>query len=382
MSERIRNINFNRVEWCCRDFGIDVENLPDEVVGLTESALDRLRSDSELTYKQLKALADYFHRGVLFFLDDGAPVVEKVHSPQFRTISNQSPDLPSEVRRLIKRVERHRDIFLSLNDEADIQEFIPPKLKAPSPHSMAEATRIWLSLPEKRTFEVYRSAIERKGVLVFRTNGYAGEWQIPKLCEVTGFSLYFSVCPVIVVRKTNSEARQSFTLMHELAHLILHGASSIDTLDTFRARGAGIEAEANIFAGLVLINDEELSKANYKQLPSKDVSEYDDLLKAVTSMYGVSTEVVLRRLVDTGKLHKQYYAAYRAWKDTLPVSEESKGSRLYRHREPSHLFGRPFVASVLNALSRDEISLSKASSFLDNISLKDIHKLEDFVALS
>ena len=78
------------------------------------------------------------------------------------------------------------------------------------------------------TFESYRNAIKTRGLLVFRTNGYAGNWQIAKESPICGFALYDPVLPVIVVKKQDASSRQTFTLMHELGHVLLHRTSSID----------------------------------------------------------------------------------------------------------------------------------------------------------
>ena len=53
---------------------------------------------------------------------------------------------------------------------------------------------------------------------------------------------------------------------------------------------------------------------------------------------------------------------------------------MYRHREPKHIFGSPFVSTILDALSANHITLNKASSYLDNLKINDLHKLEGVYA--
>ena len=52
------------------------------------------------------------------------------------------------------------------------------------------------------------------------------------------------------------------------------------------------------------------------------------------------------------------------------------GTRMYRHREPKHIFGDRFVRTVLNSLSARRITLSKASGYLDGLKIADVHELE------
>jgi hypothetical protein len=86
--------------------------------------------------------------------------------------------------------------------------------------------------------------------------------------------------------------------------------------------------------------------------------------------------MILRRLLDAGRLEQSRYTAYRHWREELTVIPTESGSREYRHREPKHIFGDTFVRTVLDALNARQITLTKASSYLDSLKIKDLHKLE------
>jgi Zn-dependent peptidase ImmA (M78 family) len=211
-------------------------------------------------------------------------------------------------------------------------------------------------------------------VLVFRSNGYNGKWQIPKEDPILGFTLYDATCPVIVIKKQPWETRQSFTLMHELGHLLLHKASSIDDEEDLESH-RGREREANAFSGYLLVPDHFLARINDAERPN-EVSQYDDWLEAPRRGWGVSGEMILRRLLDVGRLPQRHYTAYRKWQGELVIPQREGGTRLYRHREPKHVFGDPFVRTVLDALHARHVTLAKASSYLDSLKIKDLHQLE------
>jgi len=240
--------------------------------------------------------------------------------------------------------------------------------------------RVWLEITEKNNFESYRRAIEKKGILVFQSNGYNGKWQIPKESPIIGFSLYHLSCPVIVVRKNPKVTPQVFTLMHELGHLLLHKASSIDDNKDLNSH-QGRESEANRFAGLLLIPDDFLSQINLAAKPGM-VSEYSAWLAPYKKSWGVSAEVILRRLSDRNLISKSDYAAYRNWLETQKISNKEGGNRQYRHREPQHIFGDKYVRTVLDAKNAQQLSMAKASSYLDNLKVKDLHQLEQYIATS
>ncbi|MFO7775722.1 MAG: ImmA/IrrE family metallo-endopeptidase [Candidatus Hydrogenedentota bacterium] len=377
--ERIQQINPERIRWCCKDRGIAIA----ELAGQLDIPLQRLEmvmaGNGGLTFNQLRKVAGYFNRGVLFFLEPGSVNEQRVRSPQFRTLMNRKPDLPPDLKALIERVEMHRDIYLKLREDLDDDSpaFEPPAIPLEDPPGAAEAARDWLGLGEKNTFDTYRQAVEAKGILVFQSVGYFGAWRIPPGNPVAGFSLYDDACPVIVVKKQSHVARQSFTLMHELGHILLHRSSFIDEEHDMYVR-RGREQTANAFAGRVLVPDAFLQRVSDSDRPD-DVALFDDWLRPFRKQWGVSSEVILRRLLEVGRLEQQAYEAYRAWWHEQPLLGHKGGSRQHRAREPLHVFGGRFVRTVLDALHAQQISLNKASKYLDNLKIKDVHKLEAHV---
>src|SRR5260363_21670 len=282
-----------------------------------------LRGEDGLTFLQLSKIASFFGRGVLFFLEPGPVDATQVHTPAFRTLANQKPELTGKLKRLIERVERQREIYLSLREEldnADLPRFKAPELPRDHPSKAARIARQWLGLAQNNTFDSYRAAVEARGVLVFRSNGYNSKWQIAKKSLILGFSLYDHDCPVIVVRKQDSESQQSFTLMQELGHVLLHQSSAIDDERDMQSH-RGQERDANAFAGHLLVPDTFLVQVKDGARP-RQISEFDEWLKALRKTWGVSTEVILRRLLDTDRLPQAQYAAYRAWRSTQTIPEQ------------------------------------------------------------
>lgn len=375
--DRIEGINPDRIRWCCQDRGITTDALASEL-DIGESTLQRALDEGKgLTFNQLRRLAQYFGRGVLFFLESEAVDETSVHSPQFRTLANQKPELSPRLKALIERVERQREVYLSLREdlEEDGQPFAPPRFTSRDPATCAHVARRWLALPDQNDFNRLREAIETRGILVFRSNGYNGKWQIARESPILGFSLYHPVCPVIVIKKQHAESRQTFTLAHELGHLLLHKASSIDDEQDFHSASAN-EQEATAFAGHLLVPDAFLRSIDDALRPG-DVASYDDWLQPFRKAWGVSTEVILRRLLDSGRLDEESYAAYRRWRaTTADIQGGERGSREYRFREPGHIFGESFVRTVLDALNARQITLARASGYLDSLKISDLRRLE------
>ncbi|MDW9241839.1 hypothetical protein C7S16_3693 [Burkholderia thailandensis] len=84
--------------------------------------------------------------------------------------------------------------------------------------------------------------------------------------------------------------------------------------------------------------------------------------------------------MDSGRLAQHQYQAYREWSENLPIVQDDGGTRKYRHREPKHIFGDYFVRAVLDSLNARNISLARASSYLDGLKINDLHQLEQYYA--
>lgn len=374
--ERIDSINPQRIAWCCADRGISPRDLA-AALDIASLNIDKVMAGKEgLTFNQLRKIADYFERGVLFFMEPGAIDEAQIHTPQFRTLANQKPELSASIKALIERVEKQRMVYLSLRedlDETDRPRFNPPELPRNNPREAARIARSWLGLSVKNNFDSYRAATEAQGVLVFLSNGYQGKWQIAKESPILGFALYDADCPAVLVKKQDWDTQQTFTLIHELGHLLLHKSSSIDDEQDFHSH-QGQERDANAFAGHLLVPDDFLTTIEGAAPP--EVVQFDEWLKMPRRIWGVSSEVILRRLLDAGRLSQNQYVAYRQWRRQVQTKKIDGGSREWRHREPKHIFGDTFVRTVLDSLNERQITLAKASSYLDSLKIKDLHQLQ------
>lgn len=379
---KIESINPDRILWCCDDYDVDVSELP-KLINMSANRFAKLMSGSgSITYNQLNKLAKALNKGILFFLDDKPVRRDTIHSAQFRTLTNQKPHLSQNIKALIERVEKHRDIFIELCDELDLNEqllnFSPPNIPSDT-SAAAEAIRNWLDLHYENDFNSYRNAVENKGVMVILSNGYHGQWKVNKDSNIRGFSLWHNRLPAIFITKQYNQKVQSFTLMHELAHIILHKKSYVDDESDFY-KYQGVEKSANELAGNILVPDEFLNSINYQNIDLENVASYNDSLKPYSNRWGVSVEVILRRLLSKNVIHAQQYNNYRDWLKTISITKKNSGNRQYRYREPKHIFGDKYVKVILDAMSDKSITMNKASSYLDNIKYKDLMQLEEFYA--
>lgn len=378
-------LNPNRLQWCMDTADMPLADLSASVSIAMATLEQAIAGQAVLSVKQLEKLANHFKRSLLFFLEPSEVQEQKIYSPQFRTINNQKLIHSLKLRALIERIEKQRQIYLGLMEdlgEPVNRDWLPDfELNTDRIKQASSKVREWLGLANTVNFDDLRQAVESKGIMVFVSNGYNGQWQIEKNEPVRGFSLYYDILPIIAIKKQASKGAQAFTLMHELAHLLLHKESAIDDDEDFYSY-QGKEKDANEFAGNLLIPDVSLSAIDVNELLSKYVSEYDNYLANYKKDWCVSVEAILVRLLNSNKITQKHYQNYKQLKNEQREIERTKKTdsqpipRSYRHREPVNMFGRAYVATVLSAWHNKHITLSKASTHLDNIKIHTFHKLE------
>ncbi len=366
---------------------INISALHEDIPIAKNTIASTMKGEKALSIKQLQKIADYFHRSLLFFLEPKAVNEDKIYSPQFRTINNQKPLHSRKINALIERVEQHRNIYLNLLDELGtpiVSDWYPKHINFNgSIKQIADSAREWLNIQDDLDFLKLRALVEGKGIMVFVSNGYVGKWQIDKASPVRGFALYYQKLPIIVIKRQVSKGAQAFTLLHELAHLLLHKESTLDENEDFY-NYHGKERQANEFASNALMPDKAISAIDLNKLQSLETAEYDDYLNLFKKRWCVSGDAILYRLLKDNKISQADYQNYKALK-AKQFKEKELGAhqpipRNYRHREPINIFGKPYVATVLDALQNKHITLSKASMHLDNLKIRSLHKLgEEFV---
>lgn len=397
MTEKI-TINPERLEWCLANFNLDLSALAKRLNISRRTLEEANHSQAALTLNQLEKLAVFFGRGLLFFTNPEKVQATKIHSPQFRTLNNQKTNLSISVKKLIERVERQRKVFLALLEDLEepittrwhIYKLVRPRMvsiaEPRSPHqaqnvSIDEFTkriRNWLKLNQKNDFDSIRQQVQNKGIMVILTTGYRGKWQIDRAEQIAGFSLYYEKMPIIVVKKEASKARQSFTLLHELGHLLLHHTSRIDEKADFYESGYDdTERQANEFAGKVLIPDSFLAQIDLNKLQKLAVSQYDSYLNDFKKDWGASCQAIMLRLLLSKNIDRKFYAAYVNFKKQNNQAKKGTGGKRFRHTEPLHIFGAPYVKTVFDAFQNQHIALSKVSTYLDSLKIDQLKNLQN-----
>ncbi len=141
--------------------------------------------------------------------------------------------------------------------------------------------------------------VSQLGVIVMRS-GIVGSntHRALSVAEFRGFAVSDPLAPVVFINAADAPAAQSFTLMHELAHLWmgLSGISNSPLDSPSGLEGNDIESSCNAVAAEVLIPEQDFLLAWPKR------GDLNSSMAAMTRHFRVSSLVILRRAYDLGQI--------------------------------------------------------------------------------
>lgn len=340
---------------------------------------------SKPSIAQLRALADLYKRPLAVLLLDEVPKDFSVMR-HFRRLPDSpettlSPSLAAQTRAALVR----REVALSLRASAG-EVTTPFALRANSREGAAlaaERVRVALGVSledqaswrdERVAYKAWRAAVEAAGALVFQVT------RVP-VAEMRGLSAFQAQLPVILINGGDVIRGRTFSLFHELGHLLLHEVHLCDWRDEAGWSGSSTEVWCNAFAANLLVPAEALS-AEFRPSGRGAASEADwTEARRLADRFKVSQEVILRRLVTLGALSNVGYQRARKFLQELervPKKTKKQGGGPSPDLKAVWTFGNPFIRNVLGALHQRRITLSDASDYLD-VKVKWVPRIRDRV---
>jgi len=351
-------LNLSILVECRKQIGLTQQQVKKKVgsIALIESGTKRP------TYKQLDTLADLYQVPRWVFISKSLPKeYQYKNSPVFRKFKDFTTFDDAKIRQLVTKVQQYRELFIELRQDMDdsIKNFAPPsEISLSNISQTAQTVRNWLAIENVIDFNALKSRLEQENIFIFLTSKYNGWSHIDQ--SFRGLSVFYNKLPIIIINDSDSKKAQSFTLLHELGH-ILRGDTSIDGEST---ESTAIEQWCDQFAGEVLMPK---ASPRWQGFSDTNLDEVEQLAK----QFKVSTYACLVRLkqlhkIDqttydnhVGELTRQYDHYRKQLKDIKkPIPRN-------RSKEVAKQFGAPFVNTVLNAWQSKELTLLKAIDLLD-----------------
>ena len=305
------------IRWARESMGMSFEDVAQKLKRPLEEVMAwEAKDGASPTYAQLESLAyKVFKRPLaLFFLP--APPNEIPPAREFRTLPDSDlrtlqPDTYAHVRKAHAFQITLREVFEGKNPSVKHISHEAPLDGQQPVETQARLVReiLGISLQDQlgwKSSEValkrWREAVEASGVFVFKAPF--------KQKDISGFCLLDADFPLIYLNNGTSKTRQIFSLLHELAHLLLNvnGISKFETsyMSRLPAAERRIEQFCNKVAAQMLIPSDDFGQ-QIAGLPRNVESSQDHLYANLASRYGVSREAILRRLLDLERVSKVFY---------------------------------------------------------------------------
>ncbi len=235
--------------------------------------------------------------------------------------------------------------------EMSIVPFTAPTCTNNDPVDWANAIRSHYSIDIKeqfkctssRKFYLYlRKKLEDRGAFVQCFTGVPIE-------IVRGFSIYEKTLPIIGINDEDRPPAKSFSLIHELVHLIKRESSACNVMYNAQSTRSE-EVFCNAVAGELLVPEETLSIVINDE---KYKCPYTiGNIEAIAGKFSVSKEVIIRRLLDCKYINDMEYAAY---------SEEFR-KIIEKEREEQRIARKEGVkTNVYKNVSRDAVDRTSTS---------------------
>jgi len=345
---------------------------------------------SNPTVAQLRQMAELYKRPLAIFYLPEPPLRDYRQIPEAR-LGRLSPRLLTSIR----RAHAVREAALELREQAELPVAPAPSVavRGQDPEDLGAAARELLGVSLETQFawttrakalNGWIEAVTALDVLVLQVQAVSRK-------EMRGFSIAEDRLPIIVLNGAEFPNARTFTLAHELAHIILNADGVCDTLPRRRPSSPNDEVEilCNQIAAAILMPDQAFRREPLVRAGAVGGVWSDDSLRGLSDRFSVSREAVVRRLYTLGladwdflqakieQYAREFDAYNKAAKEKRAAQSKPGGPSFYRMKVRD--LGRGFIESALDAYYRRSITGSELSEYLE-IKLNQVSRLEDELA--
>ncbi|KQW88149.1 DNA-binding protein [Acinetobacter sp. Root1280] len=375
------------LQWARETSGFSIADVSKKLKKTEQDVLDWENGIAAPTYSQLEKLAYEIYKRPLavFFLPE--PPLEFTPKQEFRTlpdtdISNLLPNTHMQFRNARAFQLTLAELYNGKNPERRPLfyrfELDPKKSVTKQADIIRSVLNAEIEVRAKfkdddEALKYWISEIEKQGIFVFK-NSF-------KQKEISGFCLNDDEFPIIYINNSTTKTRQIFSLLHELAHILLGvngiGKFTDEHIAYLDTKEQALEIFCNKFASEVLIPDKDFSY-QIQTLPEElDLYNLDEIVINLSKRYCVSREVVLRKFLDLKKVSEHIYLEkVKIWNNQIKPS----GNGNWYATQNAYLSSR-FTKEVVSKHYNHKLSLESASEYL-GIKPKNFAGLEQMILKS
>jgi Zn-dependent peptidase ImmA (M78 family)/transcriptional regulator with XRE-family HTH domain len=355
-------INPELLRWAREECGYSPAEIASRIRVDQEQYLLWENAGTGLSLHNLTALSEVCKRQIAFFFLPNIPAKTKKPT-DFRNLEPALAKLSDKTLLAIRRTARFQDFLLQLQG----LEYYRNKYSWLSEYRESFNGRLdsdestgWIrnllgypfheqltaKIDSETSYRRWRNSVEQNlGIHVF-------QFAMPKV-EAQGFSYSDSFPYCITVNNAYPATSRTFTLFHELSHILRSQSGLCKPDDTIiRREETAVEYDCNSFAGSLLVPSKEI-------VPAKD----KDTIYEYATKFKISSEVYLRRLFALGHVSESEFFRLldEIRKSVLPTKQHYSKSPVNRSINSR---GVTLFNSALDAMNQKRIPYSLASDIL------------------
>jgi Zn-dependent peptidase ImmA (M78 family) len=334
------------------------------------------------SFHQLTRLASLYKRPTcVFYLP--SPPTDFTIMKDFRSLKGQAVEFSPKLALAIREA-KERSIWLSgflKASGAHSIDLIQRFTMRNKPENVGRSLRRLLDMTtaeqsacndKEAAFRLWRKKCEEAGVCVFMVGRIEPS-------EMRGFAIVDNYAPVAAVNSRDIASAKIFTLLHEMAHLLI-GEEGVSDAVFGSGRHAGnkkVEVFCNAVAAEALVPSKSLLKS-FEEFGNAHFVANMQMAKR----YQVSEEVIARRLLDLGKVGKAFYQQIRA----LSIARAQQAIQKKSEQPPKEIIipqfkltksrvGSRFAKAAVGAFHDGEIDGAELSRLL-GMKLDHLRNLE------
>lgn len=378
--------------WARESAGLDLKDAAKKLAlsdSKDGSSMDKLleleRGARRPTRNQLNRIAKTYRRPLLTFYM-AAPPKKAPRGEDFRSTgqdvsARENALLDALLRDLKARQEMVRDLLEDL-DEAAPKPFVGSSRLTEGPQTLADRITSLLSVPSRRTdwgntpdefFKRLRTTTEKIGVFVLLTDDLGSHHSSLSEDVFRGFAVADEIAPFIVINDHDARTARSFTLIHELVHILLGQSGISGTPESVQENSdkGRVEQFCNDVAGLILLPT-TFADRKPAELASGTLSGASTYIENVAKRWLVSEPLVAFRLRRLGwisvNLYRELSSVYaKRW---ASIKESTRAANQLKEGGPSYYvvkqsrLGAALMDIVRRTLRENRLTHTKAARVL------------------
>lgn len=297
-------------------------------------------------------------------------------------IGSEYSEMSYDLWKEIKRISNDRNVTLTYIDDADkLNGDLITVTKSDNISTISSKIRTYFNMPAYfkykseyggNSFNFFRKLLENKNIIVAQISDV-------DLAEMKGLSIYEDKLPIIAINNKDYERAKTYSLFHELAHLVRR-SSSICLIDD-NERNDNEEKICDKIAAEVL-----MPKAEFSIIANSIYEKYNEWNKqsinSIADKFGVSIVSACRRLHDLNIISdSMYHDIYKVISEDFNKMLELKKKELteknvpyFFHVKYINAHGHIMPRAVISAFDSGKISLGEVCKTL-NIKSKYINDI-------